>query len=255
MQAGKVFADIYRLYMFDAVDSDKYLVARARDLELEKKFDSSLVGKFVSTECRKIVNFLIKSYQSVTGSWSNAGLISPIGTSYLQINSQIKVDEEYLDTRAFEAVNTFLLDSSEKKTLLEHMVGKRPLNLPKVYFTIARVLQERGYYSLSYIQTVRAIETIITEFILKKMQIGKCSIKEITDYKNGNLGNKLNNFKIPDPRKLDTHLGSKPNWNVIHSNLDKMRIKRNNIIHYSDDASKDESLLAITHGKDFFSIL
>lgn len=224
-------------------------------LELEKEIDSRLVGKFVSTECRKIVNLIIKSYQSVTGSWSNAGLISPIGTSYLQINSRIEVNGEIINAQAFQFVNTFLLNSSEQIQVFEHIVGKKALNLPKVYFTIARELQERGNYSLSYVQTVRAIEAAITEFIVKKMQISKSSVKEITDYKNCSLGKKLKNFKISDPQRLDTHLGSYQNWGVIYTNLDRMRDKRNKIIHHSDDASKDESLQAITNGKEFFSML
>ena len=139
--------------------------------------------------------------------------------------------------------------------MFEHIEGKKPLNLPKVYFTIARELQERGNYSLSYVQTARAIEAAITEFIVKKMQLSKCSIDEINAYKKCLFGNKLNKWKIPNPRKLDTHLGSKPDWHNILSNLNIMRIKRNDIIHHSDDSSRDESLHAITIGKEFFSIL
>lgn len=124
--------------------SEKFNTILLIELELEKKFDSSLVGKFVYTECRKIINFLIKSYQSVTGSWSNAGLISPIGTSFLQINSKIKTDGNKLKTQAFSFINTSLLDTNEQIQVFEHIVGKKPLNLPKVYFTIARELQERA---------------------------------------------------------------------------------------------------------------
>ena len=43
MQAGKVFADIYRLYMFDAVDSDKYLVYVTDD-EMDKYYKNRRNG-------------------------------------------------------------------------------------------------------------------------------------------------------------------------------------------------------------------
>jgi len=237
------------------LESENYNTILLIELALEYKCDSRFIGKFVYTECNKIVNLLIKSYQSVTGSWSNAGLISPIGTSYLQVNSQITADGKKINARAFQLINTFPLKPSEQIKVLEHLVGREPLNLPKIYFTIARELHERGNYSLSYVQTVRAIETTITEFIVNKMQISNFSINEINAYKKLPLGNKLNNWKIPDPRKLDTHLGSKPNWKTIHSYLNKIKNKRNNIIHHSEDASRDESLLAINIGNEFFSIL
>ena len=88
------------------------------------------------------------------------------------------------------------------------------------------------------------------------MRANNCSPSEIDVYKTLSLGQKLKDFSIGDPQKLDTHFGSNPNWSSIWDNLWNMKLKRDLLMHhYSNEATRIEALQVRSWVIDFRNIL
>jgi len=226
------------------------------EIESENVFTDDEINRFPIMESRKIINLLVKSYQSITGEYTNAGLISPIGTAYLQLNSKIEVNgTNTRDKYPRSFFSTFPISSETQSKIYEIVTGKSAPNSEIVNLTQAKELLERGYYTLSYLQFVRSVEETITNFIIEKMKANNFSQIEIEAYKRLTLGQKLKNFSMEDTRKLDTHLGSNSNWDSILDNLWKMKLKRDLVMHFSNDATRKETLQARQWVNDFRDIL
>ena len=222
----------------------------------ENEFTDDRINRFPIMESRKIVNILVRSYQSITGEYTNAGLISPIGTAYLQLNSEIEVNcQNARDRYPYPSFSTCPISSENQSKIIEIVTGKRAYSSEIVNLTQAKELLERGYYTLSYLQFVRSVEESITKYIILKMRANNCSPSEIDVYKTLSLGQKLKNFPMGDPRKLDTHFGSNPNWRSIWDNLWNMKLKRDLLMHYSTEATRLEALQVRSWVIDFRKIL
>jgi len=86
----------------------------AISIESPSALSEEPVGKFAIQNCLEILNRVISSYQATTQEVDNAGFIFPLGTSYIQLFAEIKVNGESIRDRwPLYSVNTFLLPSDQ----------------------------------------------------------------------------------------------------------------------------------------------
>lgn len=219
-------------------DYDNYKTKIILDISSENKFLDDRIEIYPIKESRKIINLIINAYQSVTA------------RAEIYLNGENTRDRY---PRPF--ISNSPISDDNQSDFNKIITGEAELQSDYVTLTQGKELLERGYYTLSYIQFIRSVEETITNFMLYKMTEQKRCPDDIRKYKGCPFGSKLTHCKIPDVRKLDTHLSSNPVWTSVLGNLLKMNEKRTLLLHYSGEASREEALEACQWVKDFRNII
>ncbi len=209
----------------------------ASDQELARE----AVGAFAIRDCLRIVNRVIACYQAVTGQFSNSGYITPLGLSDMQLFADIRVDGESVRDRwPGHSISTFPL-SAEHSHQFERYLAGQPLPLPRLFLTSARLMVNRGQYSLSVVQAAAAVELRLTEYVSQKLEEANAGARRIRNYQRKTLGQKLG-FSSPDDRSLETYCASVAGFPELFTQLkDPLNRLRNDVIHRGHMASLEES--------------
>ena len=94
-------------------------------LETATPISKNSVTTFAILNCLEILNRIILSYHYTTGEVSNAGFITSLGTSYMQMFAEIKVDgEDFRDRWPSERINTIPLQPDQIKEFTAFFTGR-----------------------------------------------------------------------------------------------------------------------------------
>ncbi len=127
---------------------------------------NDVVNQLAIQDCLKISNRVITSYQAATTDWQNSGLISVLGTAYLQLNAEILVDGESVRDR-WPSPSFFSIPLNDQETKkFQDLLGGAPLPLDELFHTHSFVSLEREDYSISVINNAAAVEIRLTEEVL-----------------------------------------------------------------------------------------
>lgn len=224
-------------------------------VETKRTISEESINRFIIIDCLKIINNIILSYQASTGSWQNGGYISTLGTSYIQLHAKIETNlAEYQYRYPLRSFSNIPISTRKFKKFKRYLQGD-PLPKAKLFYTNAIGLEERGHYSLSYIQTTMSVELELTNYITKQLISHKMSKSYIEKYKIKPLGIKLN-YKKGDPRSLETYFGNDPNYQSVYLNIKNiLKNNRNKIVHHGHFATREEALQAIAIAKSFFNLV
>ena len=120
--------------------------------ETETQLAEEEINRFAIRDCLLMANKVITCYQATTAEVSNAGYISPLGTSDIQLFAEIRVDgKNFRDRWPFHDMNTVPLSAKEEGEFSSYLLGS-DLPLPRLLLTNALLLLNRGQYSLSVIR-------------------------------------------------------------------------------------------------------
>jgi hypothetical protein len=217
--------------------------------------DQDEVSTFAITECLKIINHIIMSYQAATGEFGNAGYISPLGTSDMQLFPAILVDgADFRDRWPGHSYYNMPLSVPEERDMQDYLAGK-PLPVVRLLSTNAALLLNRGQYSACVIQAATSVEVGLTQYIRDKLSSVGWSAAAISPYEIMTLGAKLN---IPgtDPRSLDTYCNGISGFTILYGQLKSQLVPvRNSVAHRGHLATKDEAIAAVDNAADFLKLL
>lgn len=247
---------------FDAADrriDNSGNVARRSVIVIEATSGKMLTDedarKFLISDSLRILNRLIASYQAVTGAVSNAGYIEPLGLSDIQLFANLSVDgQDIRDRWPGHSTNTFPLDGPEVEQIQQRMLGARMV--PELLFSAnARVLINRGQYSLAVVQAAVAAELRITRFIVRRLR-GQGQSKEYIDkYRGETLGTKVWH-RAPDPRSLEVYCTTQPKFKALLRRLRKSFTRlRGRVVHEGHLASQEEAMRCVRQMSEVFQVL
>jgi len=224
-------------------------------VETPTQLSNDSVNTFAIRNCLEILNKVILSYYSTTGEVSNAGFITPLGTSYMQLFAEIRVDgKDFRDRWPSQSINTFPLQRDQIEKFTAFLTGKEEWPA-RLFLTSAILSLEQGQYSLAVLQAATSVELRITQVIRKKLAAAGWSNKAIKPYKRKTLGAKLDIPKT-DPRSLETHYGQVPEFPKLYQRLkEDLNKPRNHLIHNGHLASHEHAKKAVEVARDFLKIV
>ena len=224
-------------------------------IETTTQMAKDSVSTFAIRNSLELLNKLILSYYSTTGEISNAGLITLLGTSYMQLFAEIRVDgEDFRDRWPFEGSNTIPLHPEQIAEFKAFLTSKKDWPV-RLFLTGAILSLEQGQYSLAVLQAATAVELRMTSYVTSRLKAAGRSTRKITEYENRTLGGKLR-FDEPDLRSLETHFGSKTNFSSLHTQLKCWFVPlRNKITHRGCLASHEEAIEAVKVATQFLKII
>lgn len=210
---------------------------------------------FAIRNCLEILNNIILSYYSTIGEVSNAGFITPLGTSYMQLFAEIRVDgKDIRDRYPSESINTFPLQQDQITKFTAFLTGKEEWPV-RLFLTNAILSLEQGQYSLAVLQAATAVELRTTQYVTSKLKAAGWSSTKIRGYEDKPLGPKLR-YAQPDLRSLETHFGSNTNFSSLHHQLKCWFTPlRNNVIHRGHLASHQEAKRAVEMAREFLNMV
>jgi len=196
---------------------------------------------FAIRDCLSIVNRVATCYQATTAEVSNAGYITPLGSSDIQLFADILVDgKNFRDRFPFHDMNTVPLSAKQEGKFSSYLQGS-DLPLPRLFLTSARLMVNRGQYSLSIVQAAAAVELRLTEYVTEKLEEVKASATRVQQYQRKTLGQKLS-FSSPDDRSLETYCAGIEGFRELFTRLkDPLNGLRNDVVHRGYMASVDEA--------------
>ena len=219
-----------------------------------------VVDQFAILDCREILNRIIAAYQATTGEVDNAGFISPLGTSDMQLFAEILVDgQDFRDRRppAFGHINTLPLGNDQAGEFQRYVVGEESLPLAKLFITGAMLSQERGQYPLAVVQAATAVELRTTQVVSARLREAGWSAPAIRLYERRvPLSEKL---ELPrtDPRSLRTYFdGANGFADVLRDARGPLLLeRRNGVVHRGHLPSRQEALQAVQTAQTFLRVV
>ena len=225
-------------------------------LKTPGKLSTASINTFAIQNCLEIINRVITSYQATTGSVHNAGIISPIGMSDVQLFADIRVDgKNFRDRWPGHSTYTFPLQEDELEKFNNYLSDRNSIPLSRLFLTNASLSLQRGQYPLAILQGATAVELRVTQVIIDKLKASGWSIKAIEPYEKMTLGIKV---QLPrtDPRSLETYFNKTAGFSDIYKRVRVDLIPlRNKVIHFGYLASHQEALQAVMITRDFLSIV
>lgn len=239
----------------DKSDWPKERSTVAVKVETPTQLANDSVNTFAIRNCLEILNRVILSYHSTTGEVSNAGFITSLGTSYIQLFAEIRVDgEDFRDRWPSESINTFPLQPNQIEELIAFLTNKE-LWPVRLFLTNAILSLGQGQYSLAVLQAATAVELRITKYVASKLKAAGWSDQAIEPYERMTLGGKL---QIPqtDPRSLETYFDGVSGFAGVHKKVkDELTPLRNRVAHRGYLASHQEAKRAVEIARDFLAIV
>ena len=198
----------------------------------EENFEDATVNRFAISNCREIINRIILAYQATTGEWSNAGFISPVGTSDMQLFAEIMVDgEEFRDRWPTESFSTIPLEQGQASEFERYFIGEEDLSLPILFVTTAVSSLEQGQYAMAVLLAATTVELRTTQAVSARLRDAGWSEPAIQTYERLTLGGKL---QIPptDPRSLATYFDGVDGFSdLLGRARDELVGLRNDVAH------------------------
>jgi len=215
-------------------------------VEAPEEWSDELTGRFAIRNCLDILNRVITSYQAATGEVSNAGFISPLGTSDMQLFADIKVNGlDVRDRWPSRGINAFPLKTDEVSEFGRYLSGELPFPMARLLFVNAITSLERGQYSLAVLQAAIAVELRLAEFIRAKLRAAGWSNPAIQPFEQMTLGGKLN-LAPTDPRSVETYLPG-----IRTPVLSELLPLRNDVVHRAHLATHEEGERAVSVANGF----
>jgi len=212
---------------------------------------------FAIRNCLEILNHVILSYYSTTGEISNAGFITPLGTSDMQLFAEIRVDgKDIRDRWPSQSINTCPLQRDQITKFTAFLTGKEKWLLVRLFLTNAILSLEQGQCSLAVLQAATAVELRTTQYVTSKLKTAGWNSGKIRGYEDKTLGQKLRRYAQPDLRSLETHFGGNTNFSSLHHQLKCWFTRlRNNVTHRGHLASHQEAKRAVKMAREFLKIV
>jgi len=214
------------------------------------------VHTFAIRNCLEILNRVIRSYQATTNEIDSAGFIIPLGTSYMQLFAEIRVNgQDVRDRWPSYSLNTFLLRSDKVKEFKRYLNDSDQLPLSGLFLTNARLSLNQGRYPLAILQAGMAVELRLTQFVVQKLRLAGWSNQAIRPYEEMTLGRKLN---IPqtDPRSLETYFYGVSGFAGLYKQIRKPLNKlRNAVVHDGYLPSHQESIDVVEIARKFLRMV
>ena len=213
-------------------------------------------NKFAIRNCLEILNKVIASYQVTTGEVSNAGFISQMGISDMQLFADIRVDgKDFRDRWPSHSHNTKPLLAAEMAEFKHYLSGQNDLPLSRLFLINANLSLERGQYSLAVLQAATAIEIRVTQYMVGKLKENGWSQKAIAPYEKKTLGNKLQ-ISQTDPRSLETYFTGVRGFTDIYKKVkDDLTPLRNDVAHRGYLACQEQAKRAVDMASEFMKIV
>ena len=225
-------------------------------MEPTTKLPDQSVGHFAIQNCLEILNRLITSYQATTGQVSNAGFISPLGTSDMQLFAEIRVNgQDIRDRWPSHDIDTRPLSTAERQEFERYFTGQEQLPLDRLFLSNATLSLEQGQYSLTVLQAAIAVDLRVTQLVSQKLRTAGWSNQAIEPYERMTLGQKL---RIPqtDPRSIETYFSSINSFATIYKQVrDDLNRLRNRVAHRGYLASHEEAIQAVKMAREFLKIV
>ena len=225
-------------------------------LNTPRKLSVASVNTFAIQNCLEILNGVITSYQATTGEVHNAGIISPLGMSDMQLFADIRVNgKDFRDRWPGHNLNTIPLQVDKLEEFNNYLSNQNNIPLSRLFLTNASLSLQRGQYPLAILQGATAVELRVTQVIIDKLKTSGWSMKAIEPYGKMTLGNKL---QLPrtDPRSLETYFNEIVGFSAIYKKVrDDLIPLRNKVTHRGYLPSHQEALLVVMIARDFLSIV
>lgn len=225
-------------------------------LQTSDPLSDDSVNAFAIRNCLEILNEVITSYQATTGEVSNAGFISQLGTSDIQLFADIHVDgQDIRDRWPSHNIKTFPLPDDKIEEFKHYLTDRYDLPLSRLFLTNAMLSLERGQYPLAILQAATAVELRITQYVVGMLKANRWSPEAIAPYEKMTLGGKL---QIPqtDPRSLETYFTGVSGFTDAYKNVrDDLTPLRNNVAHRGYLACQEQAKRAVEIAGEFLKIV
>lgn len=225
-------------------------------LDTHTRLSNDSINTFAIRNCLEIINKVISSYQATTLNVANAGFITPIGTSFMQLSADIRVNgQDIRDRWPSHSLNTFPLPSDKVEEFRRYLNDQDQLPLSKLFFTNAMLSLEIGQYSLAVVQSAIAVELRLTQVVRTRLIDRGWPNEAIEPYEKLTLGQKLRIPKI-DPRSLKFHFSQITGFSELFKKIDnKLTRLRNDVAHRGHVASPQEAMQAVGTANEFLKIV
>lgn len=225
-------------------------------LDMPTQLSNDSVNTFAIRNCLEIINKVISSYQATTLNVHNAGFIIPLGTSYMQLFAEIRVNgQDFRDRWPSYSLNTFPLPSDQVEEFQRYLNDQDQLPLSKLFLTNAMLSLEIGQYSLAVLQAAIAVELRLTQVSRTRLVARGWPNEAIEPYEKLTLGQKL---RIPkkDPRSLKFHFRQVAGFSELFKKIDnKLTRLRNDVAHRGHVASPQEAMQAVEMAGEFLRMV
>jgi hypothetical protein len=215
------------------------------------------ISTFAILNTRELVNRIVNAYQATTGEVENAGFISPIGTSYVQLFAEIFLDgEDVRDRWPGRNGTNFPLSSDEVDRIEEYVTGEKSLPISSLLLTNGSLLAEQGQYSLAVFLAAAAGESQLTAYVAERMEQKEISRRRIAFYQRKPLGYKLGRQQ-GEADSIETYFDGNDGYSDLHCRLkDRLNTRlRIPVVHHGYIATREDALEANNLARQFFRIL
>lgn len=224
-------------------------------LETATPISSDSVNTFAIRNCLEILNRIILSYLATTGEASNAGFITSLGTSYMQLFAEIKVDDEdFRDRWPSQSLNTFPLETGQVQKFTAFLLSKEEWPV-RLFHTNAVLSLEQGQYSLAVLQAAMAVELRLTQVISHKLREAGWSDQAIEPYEREFISRKLQ-MPRTDPRSLETYYHDANRFDSVYKRVrDDLVPLRNRVAHRGHLPGHQDAIEAVKAAREFLRIV
>lgn len=225
-------------------------------LDTPTQLSHDSINTFAIQNCLEIINKIISSYQAITLNVANAGFIIPLGTSFMQLFAEIRVNgQDFRDRWPSHSLNTFPLPADRVEEFHSYLNDQEQLPLSKLFLTNAMLSLEIGQYSLAVLQAAISVELRLTQVVRKKLITRGWPNEAIEPYEKLTLGRKLR-MTEKDPRSLKFHFSQVVGSSELFKKLDNKLIRlRNDVAHRGHLASPQEAKQAVEMANEFLKIV